>query len=159
MRQAQAQVDDKDLVKIEAMIQSMTKEERKRPSIITGRRIPRIARGSGMQESDVTALLKQFREMQKMMAQFSGMMKGGGRGRGGLPGLGALRNLAGMGDLDALFGGGMPALPPTSGQPRERTPSGLPTAPPPVNLSQARHHAKKKQKAARSQHGGSKRKR
>jgi hypothetical protein len=95
-----------------------------------------------------------------MMTQFSGMMKGGGKGRGGFPGLGALKNLAGMGDLDALFGGGgMPSLPAPSGQPRERTPSGLPTAPPPVNLSRARQKAKKQQKAARSQHGGSKRKR
>lgn len=162
MRQAQAQVDDKDLLKIQAMIQSMTVQERRQPAIIKGRRITRIARGSGMQEADVNALLKQFREMQKMMGQFGQMMKGGGRGRGGLPGLGALKNLGALGDLEALLGGGMPDMPlprATAGARREREPSGLPTAPPPSNLSQARHQAKKKQKAAKSQHGGSKRKR
>ena len=160
MRQAQANIDEKDLTRIEAMIQSMTVQERRQPSVIKGRRITRIARGSGMQESDVHALLKQFREMQKMMTQMSQMMKGGGK-RGGFPGLGALRNLGALGDLEALLGGEMPnmPLPRGDGGQRERTPSGLPTAPPPVNLSQARHKMKKQQKAAKSQHGGSKRKR
>ena len=109
-----------------------------------------------MQENDVTELLKQFREMQKMMQQLGMMGKGGGKGRGGFPGLGALGNLGKMGDLEALMGGGMPALPRPS-TPMPRQPSGLPTAPPPANLSQMRHAAKKKEKAARSQAGGKRR--
>lgn len=153
MREAQAQVDEKDLLRIEAMIQSMTVAERRQPDIIKGRRITRIARGSGMLDSDVQDLLKQFREMKKMMQQMGLMGKGGKRGRGGLPNLGALGNL---GNLDALLGGGMPALPraSTSG-PRPR--SDLPTAPPPPNLSQMQHAAKKKEKAARQQGSGKKR--
>ena len=59
-----------------------------------------------MQETDVNALLKQFREMKKMMQQLGMMGKGGGKGRGGFPGLGALGNLGKMGDLEALMGGG-----------------------------------------------------
>jgi len=156
MRQAQAQVDEKDLVRIEAMIQSMTVQERRQPDIITGRRVVRIARGSGMQEADVHELLKRFREMKRMMQQLGVMGKGGGR-RGGFPGLGALGNLGKLGDLEALMGGGMPPAP-RPAQRGPRPPSGLPTAPPPVNLSQLRHAAKKKQKAVKSQHGGSKRK-
>jgi signal recognition particle subunit SRP54 len=153
MRQAQAQVDDKDLLRIQAMIQSMTAQERQQPDIIKGRRVTRIARGSGMQESDVTALLKQFREMKKMMQQLGVMGKGGGK-KGGFPGLGALGNLGKLGDLEALMGGGgMPALPRPS-TPAPRQPSGLPTAPPPANLSQMRHAAKKKEKAAKTQAGG-----
>jgi signal recognition particle subunit SRP54 len=147
MRQAQAQVDDKDLVRIQAMIQSMTMQERQQPSLIKGRRIGRIARGSGMQESDVHQLLSQFRQMQQMMKQLGALSKGG-RGRG-LPGLGGLGNIGKLlgGDLSALGGpggalGGLQPPLPRGSAPRQ--PSGLPTAPPVANLSQARHQAKKK---------------
>jgi signal recognition particle subunit SRP54 len=68
------QVDDKALVRIEAMIQSMTPDERVRPSIINGSRRRRIALGSGSTVQEVNRLLKQFEEMQKMMKRFS---KGG----------------------------------------------------------------------------------
>jgi signal recognition particle subunit SRP54 len=155
MRQAQAQVSDHDLLRIQAMIQSMTVQERQQPTIIKGRRITRIARGSGAQEADVTALLQQFREMQKMMKQLGGMAKGGRKG-GGFPGLGGLGNLGKLGDLEALLGGGGMPPPRLPGGSSPRVHSDLPTAPPPPNLSQLRHQAKKKAKAARSQHGGSK---
>ncbi len=71
------QVDDKALDRIEAMIFSMTPQERRHPDLIDGPRRQRIARGSGTQARDVNQLLKQFREMQKMLRQFSsGKMKG-----------------------------------------------------------------------------------
>jgi signal recognition particle subunit SRP54 len=71
---ADAQIDDNALVRIEAMIQSMTQEERQRPSIINGSRRRRIALGSGTTVQEVNRLLKQFDEMQRMMKRLS---KGG----------------------------------------------------------------------------------
>jgi signal recognition particle subunit SRP54 len=71
---ADVQVDDNALVRIEAVIQSMTPDERNRPSIINGSRRRRIAMGSGTTVQEVNRLLKQFEEMQKMMKRFS---KGG----------------------------------------------------------------------------------
>jgi len=65
---------DKSLIQIEAIINSMTKLEKKKPEIIKAKRKIRIANGSGVQVQDVNKLLKQFVEMQKMMKMFS---KGG----------------------------------------------------------------------------------
>jgi signal recognition particle subunit SRP54 len=71
------QVDDRQLDRIEAMVFSMTPQERRHPDIIDGPRRQRIARGSGTQVNEVNQLLKQFREMQKMLKQFAGgKMKG-----------------------------------------------------------------------------------
>jgi signal recognition particle subunit SRP54 len=64
-------VDDKALIRIEAIINSMTKEERKNPKILNGRRRLRIAKGSGTSVQEVNKLVKQFEEMQKMMKMFS----------------------------------------------------------------------------------------
>ena len=64
--------NEKRLVHIEAIIQSMTKEERQKPQIIGANRKIRIAKGSGTRVQDVNQLLKQFADMQKMMKQFSG---------------------------------------------------------------------------------------
>jgi signal recognition particle subunit SRP54 len=64
-------VDDNALVKTEAIINSMTNQERKKPKILNGSRRLRIARGSGTTIQEVNRLLKQFSEMQKMMSQFS----------------------------------------------------------------------------------------
>jgi signal recognition particle subunit SRP54 len=72
-----AQVDDNALVRVEAIIQSMTNEERRRPSIINGSRRKRIAMGSGTTVQEVNRLLKQFDEMQRMMKKFSKGGKGG----------------------------------------------------------------------------------
>jgi len=72
-----AQVDDSQLDRIEAMIFSMTGQERRHPDIIDGSRRRRIAAGSGTSVQDVNNLLKQYREMQKMLKMFSsGKMKG-----------------------------------------------------------------------------------
>lgn len=62
-----AQIDDKALVKVEAIINSMTLKERVTPNILNGNRRKRIARGSGTTIQDVNRLIKQFGEMQKMM--------------------------------------------------------------------------------------------
>jgi signal recognition particle subunit SRP54 len=71
------QVDDRQLDRIEAMIFSMTGQERRHPDIIDGSRRRRIAAGSGTSVQDVNNLLKQYREMQKMLKMFSsGKMKG-----------------------------------------------------------------------------------
>jgi len=66
-----APVDDKALVKVEAIINSMTLDERKNPKILNGNRRKRISRGSGTSVQDVNRLVKQFGEMQKMMSKFS----------------------------------------------------------------------------------------
>lgn len=81
-------IDDKQLTYIEAMITSMTKEEREKPSVINPSRKRRIAAGSGRKVEDVNRLLKQFEQMQKMMKQFSGKGTKGKRGRRmGFPGM------------------------------------------------------------------------
>lgn len=61
------EVDEKQLVRVEAIIQSMTVKERKDPKILNGSRRKRIARGSGTTIQDVNRLIKQFQEMQKMI--------------------------------------------------------------------------------------------
>lgn len=68
-------IDEKEIVKIQAIIQSMTKEERANPSIIDSSRRKRIAMGSGTTVQDVNKLLKQFKETKKMMKRFSDMGK------------------------------------------------------------------------------------
>lgn len=70
------QLDEKQLVYVEAIIQSMTKEERQDPSIMNASRKKRIARGSGTNVSQVNRLLKQFNDMKKMMKQMTNMQKG-----------------------------------------------------------------------------------
>ncbi|RDY21921.1 signal recognition particle protein [Criibacterium bergeronii] len=70
-------IDDKELLKIEAIIQSMTKKERFDPSIIDASRKKRIAKGAGTEVSQVNRLLKQFQETKKMMKQFNNLAKPG----------------------------------------------------------------------------------
>ncbi len=69
-----ANVDPKRMKHVEAIILSMTPEERRRPEILNGSRRARIARGSGRPVAEVNRLLKQFKEMQKMMKQVRGFM-------------------------------------------------------------------------------------
>ena len=66
-----APIDDNALVKVEAIINSMTREERSTPKVLNGNRRKRIARGSGTSIQDVNRLVKQFSEMQRMMSSFS----------------------------------------------------------------------------------------
>jgi len=77
---------------VEAIISSMTFEERRNPQIINASRRRRIARGSGTSVQDVNELLGQFRHMKRLMKQLGGLGKRGRRGRQGLPSM-----LAGLG--------------------------------------------------------------
>ena len=69
-----AEVSDDHVKRTEAIIRSMTPEERENPNVINGSRRTRIAKGSGTQVQDVNRLVKQFGEMQKMMKRFGGRM-------------------------------------------------------------------------------------
>jgi signal recognition particle subunit SRP54 len=79
-------VDEKEFDRIEAIILSMTKEERRRPDIVNGRRRKRIANGSGTSVQQVSQLIKQFGEMRKMMR---------GLQQGRMPDLGAMMRQGG----------------------------------------------------------------
>lgn len=74
-----ANIDERQMARTEAIVLSMTKDERVDPSIIGGSRKRRIAKGSGTSVEDVNRLLKQFDQMKKMMKQFSGKGKRGMR--------------------------------------------------------------------------------
>ncbi|EEF78389.1 signal recognition particle protein [Methylophaga thiooxydans] len=91
---AKQQVNDKELGKLEAIINSMTPKERRKPDLIKGSRKKRIAAGSGTQIQDVNRLLKQFTQMQKMMKKMGS--------KGGMAKL-----MRGMGGKFPM-GGGMP---------------------------------------------------
>ncbi len=78
------QVDEKAMARTEAIILSMTPEERENPSLLNSSRKKRIAAGSGTQVVDVNRLLKQFDMMQQLTKQFSGAAKKKGRGMMGL---------------------------------------------------------------------------
>lgn len=103
-------VDEKQFVRIEAMITSMTKAEREKPSIINPSRKRRIAAGSGTKVEDVNRLLKQFDQMQKMMKQLGKKATG----KGGKMSRRAMRQLSAMSpeQLQGMAGGGIPGLPP-----------------------------------------------
>jgi signal recognition particle subunit SRP54 len=87
---------ENELKRTEAMINSMTKEERANPDLLakSPSRRRRIARGSGHVESDVTKLVSNFTRMRNMMQQM---------GRGGMP---AMPGMGGMGGMGGMFGGG-----------------------------------------------------
>src|SRR5690606_33942441 len=99
-----AAFDPKRLKRTEAIVLSMTPDERRRPEIIKASRRERIAKGAGVKLMEVNQLLKQFGEMRKMMRspnkmknmmrQMGGMPGMGGMGGGGLPG-----GMGGLGDL------------------------------------------------------------
>jgi signal recognition particle subunit SRP54 len=124
LREQNVQVSDDDYKHIEGIIHSMTPGERRNPDLIRHSRRNRIARGAGVDPDEVVQLLKQFRDMQKMMGQL-GAMTGAGpkkgkksvlaRMPGGVGQLGQMRDLmkqaqAGGLDLDAL--GGLPGAMP-----------------------------------------------
>lgn len=85
------QVDDKDIVRIEAIIQSMTRKERQTPGLINASRKKRIAKGCGSDVAAVNRLLKQFDQTKKMMKQLGGMEKKMKRGGGGFGGMGGFK--------------------------------------------------------------------
>lgn len=80
------EIDEKEMAHVEAIIKSMTREERRNPSILkSGSRRKRIALGSGTKIQDVNKVIKQFEQGQKMMKQLSGMMKNPKKGKFKLP--------------------------------------------------------------------------
>ncbi|MGB0134497.1 signal recognition particle protein [Dokdonella sp.] len=96
--QVKAKVNDKQVVHMIAIINSMTRKERRHPDLLKGSRRARVARGSGQQPADVNRLLKQYQQMEKMMSKLGsggmkGMMrqmKGAMKGMGGMGGPGGL---------------------------------------------------------------------
>ena len=104
LREIEDQIDDKQLKRVEAIIQSMTKEERRDPDLLNFSRKQRIARGSGVTRAEVQALLKQFSEMQKMMTQMGRAQKRGGL-RGMLPG-GNMPSMAEIQQMQQMMGSG-----------------------------------------------------
>jgi len=120
-REMLSQINDKDLDRAEAIVNSMTPAERQNPKIINGSRRARIAGGSGVTVGEVGSLITRFLEAQKMMRQVMGMpgmgrgprkaaRKGKKKSKGGRPGSGgvAARPAAGPAGLPA---GNAPALP------------------------------------------------
>ncbi|MDD9270257.1 signal recognition particle protein [Paenibacillus sp. GCM10023248] len=79
-------VDDKQMARVEAIVKSMTKEEKRKPELLNASRRKRIALGSGNSVQEVNRFIKQFDDMRKMMKQFSGMM--GPKGPKGMKKLG-----------------------------------------------------------------------
>jgi signal recognition particle subunit SRP54 len=93
-----AKVNDGEMNKMVAIINSMTKKERRHPDLLKGSRRARVARGSGTEPADVNRLLKQYMQMEKMMSKL---------GRGGSKGLmrqmrGAMKGMGGMGGLPPM---------------------------------------------------------
>jgi signal recognition particle subunit SRP54 len=88
MTAARGQVDDTQLARVEAIINSMTPKERRNHQVINGQRRKRIAKGSGTSVEDVNRLLKQFVQMKKMLKQLGGLA-----GLGKKKGLGAMKSL------------------------------------------------------------------
>jgi signal recognition particle subunit SRP54 len=92
-------IDERQILRVEAIIRSMTKKEREKPEIINASRKKRIAAGSGMQVEDVNRLLKQYEQMKKMFKQINAPGKRGKRGK--------MPNFGGMGGPGGLPPGGM----------------------------------------------------
>ncbi|GAA2233458.1 signal recognition particle protein [Rarobacter faecitabidus] len=88
MRDAIDNFDEREVDRVEAIIRSMTPQERTSPKILNGSRKARIARGSGVTPAEVNQLLTRFESAQKMMKQMG--RSGGLPGMGGMPGMGAL---------------------------------------------------------------------
>jgi signal recognition particle subunit SRP54 len=139
-----AEIDDKDIGRIEAIIRSMTPEERRKPELINGSRRTRIAQGSGTSTNEINSLLKQFKQVQTMMKGMPGMtrkMKGKQKGKAkkgkqkgpklpsGLPG--GLQGLQGGGlQGGGLQGGGLQGAGRPGGFPGLDPDGGLPGFPP-----------------------------
>ncbi len=137
VRQQNVQIGDDEFKHIEAMIHSMTFEERRHPEIIKPSRRKRIAAGSGTTQADVNQLLNQFKQMQKMMDQIGQM--GGGTRRGRLKGLLSGNPLGGMNpaELESMMqNGGMPTQGRTSAPSR---PASLPRKKKNRKKSKGRH--------------------
>jgi len=104
-------MDDRVLLRMDAIIGSMTPKERTRPDLLNAKRKIRVAKGSGVQVQDVNKLLKMHQEMERAMKQIKKMGGLGGLaklfGKGGLPGMGGPGGAGPAGGLPGL-GGGLP---------------------------------------------------
>jgi signal recognition particle subunit SRP54 len=109
---AQSGMDDRVLLRMDAIITSMTGKERSKPELINAKRKIRIANGSGTTVQDVNKLLKMHQEMASAMKRIKKMggMKGLGALLGKAGGMGGM--LGGGGGMPGLPGGGLPGLPP-----------------------------------------------
>lgn len=112
LKEANAQVDDRELVRIEAIIQSMTLEERRNPKILNGKRRKRISAGCGRSVQEINQMIKAYDQMAVVMKQMGPMMSmftggGGGAKRGRLSQmreLNKMRKELEQGDMSALSG-------------------------------------------------------
>jgi len=95
---SQMDIDDKEISRIEAIVHSMTKDERRDPDLIDGSRRRRIARGSGVDQAAVSGLVKTFNQTRQLMKMMSGM---------GI--MGRLKALKQLGNMD-LLGKGVPQV-------------------------------------------------
>lgn len=98
-------VDESKIKRTEAMVLSMTKQERTKPELLNQKRRLRIASGSGTTITEVNQFMKQFGQMRDMMRDKGKMMKMM-KQMGGMPGMGGEGGMPGMGGLGKLFGGG-----------------------------------------------------
>lgn len=87
MKGGMPEVDESAMSRVEAIILSMTAEERANPALMNMSRKQRIARGAGVDIGEVNRMVKQFDQMKKMMKQLPGMMGGGKKGKGGMGGM------------------------------------------------------------------------
>jgi signal recognition particle subunit SRP54 len=112
-----AELGDDQVKVTEAIIRSMTFEERRSPEIINGSRRARIAKGSGTQVADVNRLIKQFTEMQKMMKRMGGMAAMAGKP--GKKGKSKVNKRQAMREIGDMLGGqgGLPGFPGADGSP------------------------------------------
>ena len=121
-------LDDRELTKVKAIIQSMTKQERKNPDILETSRLTRIAKGCGRSLKDIEEFYDRFLQARAMMGQLgqSGMMANMMKGKGGFPNMGGggFPNMGG--GFPNMGGGGFPNMGggfPNMGQPKtKRTP-------------------------------------
>jgi signal recognition particle subunit SRP54 len=103
---AQATPPEKELERTEAIINSMTMQERNNPDILNGSRRARIAKGSGTTAQDVNKLLRGFEQMRQMMkGMMDGKSPGGGRMPRGLPGMAGIPGMGGMPGMGMPGGG------------------------------------------------------
>ena len=119
---ANGQVDDKILIRFDAMIGSMTPKERTKPELINAKRKIRVAKGSGTTVQEVNRLLKMHQDMagaMKKLRKMGGLkgLMGMMGGKGGLAGLGGMLGGGGAGEMPQLPPGGFPGLPSGSGAP------------------------------------------
>ncbi len=114
---AQSGMDDRILVRMDAMISSMTPKERAKPELLQAKRKIRIANGSGTTVQEVNKLLKMHQEMSTAMKKIRKM--------GGLSGLGALFGKGGGGLGGLLGGGGLPGMPDATGGDMPKLPPGF----------------------------------